>query len=78
MNAIVSSILTALVKAGLEILVNKICAAVSAWYISRQEEATLVEISDTVAFALGAKTDEERMEVSRRWHRVLSRPRVQE
>lgn len=75
--SLVISILNALIalpKIGS--LVEKFCAAVSAWWISRQTSETMKAIADAAAFSARAKTDEDRYKGAELWRSALSRDRV--
>lgn len=53
--------------------VKQIVGLVVAWWMSIQDEKTAHAIADAAAFALRAKTQEERYEASERWKAALSR-----
>jgi hypothetical protein len=57
-------------------IVEQLCSAVSAWWISRQNEETYAKIIDAAALAARAKTQEERFIAADTWRAVLSRPRI--
>ena len=55
----------------------KFGAAVSAWYVSKQQQATLQEIADAAAFAIhNCDTEEGRYQAAEKWRQALSRPRM--
>ena len=56
--------------------VESFTAAVSLWYIQRQNNQTLAEIADAAALAARASTDEERYAAALSWQKALSRARV--
>lgn len=56
--------------------VESFAAAVTLWFVQRQNNATLAEIADAAAMAVRAETDEDRYKSAEAWQRALSRPRV--
>lgn len=53
--------------------IRELIGAVSAWFMSIQDEANAKKIADAAAFALRAKTEEERYAASQKWRDALSR-----
>lgn len=56
--------------------VEKFAGAVTLWYLQRQKNETLSQISDAAALAARAVTDDERYAAAEAWQKALSRPRV--
>ena len=56
--------------------VESFAGAVVQWWVSRQTNETLREISDAAALSARAKTPEEYYLATDAWARVLKRPRV--
>lgn len=54
---------------------ERFAAAVSMWYISRQNNDTLGEIADAAAYAARAKTPEDRAKSLDLWRHALARSR---
>ena len=56
--------------------VEQFAGAVTLWYVQRQNNETLAQISDAAALAARAQTDADRYAAAQAWQTALNRPRV--
>jgi hypothetical protein len=54
---------------------KEFAAAITVWYVERQDRETYSKLADAAAFAARANSPEERSEALDRWRTALSRPR---
>ena len=57
-------------------IVEQLCAAVSAWYLSRQRAETYRQIIDAAALSAKAESQDDRYKALEAWRTALSRERV--
>lgn len=56
--------------------VEQAAAAITLWYVGRQQAQTLSQIADAAALAAKAETDADRYKAADAWASALKRPRV--
>jgi hypothetical protein len=66
--------LAALPKLGA--LVEQLCAAIAAWWLSRQQEETYQQIINAAAMSARAQNQNDRIKALQAWQSALSRPRI--
>jgi hypothetical protein len=57
-------------------LIEQFIAQITAWYVQKQNNATLAQIADACNVSINAKTDEDRYAAAAAWQKALSNARV--
>lgn len=56
--------------------VERFCAAIVTWWISRQKSETKAALADALAFGARANSQEDRFKADDLWAKAISSPRV--